>query len=94
VAERTVRIERLRVRLHGAPAQVAGQLAQALGQQLATRVAAETAGKRPIQSSIAHLGLTVEPANGPLDSRVANAIAGAIGDRLPAGGTEPGDGRR
>jgi hypothetical protein len=94
VADRTIRIERLRVRLHGAPAEVGGQLGQALGQQLATRLAAETAGRRPIQSSIARLGLTVPPANGPLDGRVANAVAGAIGDRLPAGGAEPGGDRR
>ena len=92
MTDRTLRIERLRVRLHETPADAAARVGNALGDALATSLAPELARTPTGRVSIARLDVAIGPgqpgtAGGSApETRVAAAVAGAIAQRLPARG--------
>jgi hypothetical protein len=89
MADRSIRIERLRVRLTGAPVEVGTDLSGTLGAALVARLGPELAGARPTRASIHRLDVAVGPGPSPLEARVADAVAGAVGQRLPGRGNRP-----
>lgn len=93
--ERTLRIERLRVRLHGAPLAAGAHLGNVLGGALSTHLAPELARAAAGRAMIARLDIAVDGERrhsgiaDPLESRVGAAVGATIAARLPARGGRP-----
>lgn len=86
MAERSIHIDRLRVRVPGATADAAVRLGDGLGDAVLTRVAGDLANAPAGGVSIQRLDVKVGAGAGALEVRVADAVAGAIGERMPRGG--------